>query len=82
MEIDVRTPEQIGVAIQRFRKSKGLTQKDISERTNLRIATISSLENGDGGTKLSTLMRIASVLDMKFRTSSRDDALGIEEIFK
>lgn len=81
MEIDIRTPEQVGEAVRRFRKAKGLTQKDISERTNLRIATISSLENGDGGTKLSTLMRIASVLDMKFRANSSDNALSIEEVF-
>jgi HTH-type transcriptional regulator/antitoxin HipB len=81
MEIDIRTPEQIGEAIRRFRKKKGLTQKDICERTNLRIATISSLENGDGGTKLSTLMRVASVLELKFRVSSRDDAPSIEDIF-
>ena len=51
MDISARTAEQIGEAIRRVRKARGWTQGDISARTNLRVATISSLENGDAGTQ-------------------------------
>ncbi|MGY9040081.1 MAG: helix-turn-helix domain-containing protein [Rhodobacterales bacterium] len=44
------TAEQIGEALRRTRKAGGWTQSDISAHTNLRVATISSLENGDAGT--------------------------------
>ena len=60
-----------------------MTQKDVSQRTNLRIATISSLENGDPGTQLRTVMSVMSALDLEFVIQKRDtsDATSIEDIF-
>lgn len=83
MNMAARTPEQIGEALRRIRKSKDMTQKDVSQRTNLRIATISSLENGDPGTQLRTVMSVMSALDLEFVIQKRDtsDATSIEDIF-
>jgi HTH-type transcriptional regulator/antitoxin HipB len=83
MEIQARTAEQLGMAIRRFRKAKGLTQKDISKRTNLRTATISSLENGDSGTQLRTLVRVLVALDLEFSLQDRTESnsVDIEDIF-
>jgi HTH-type transcriptional regulator/antitoxin HipB len=83
MNIAARTPDQLGEALRRIRKSKSMTQKDVSQRTNLRIATISSLENGDPGTQLRTVMSVMSALGLEFVIQSRDasGASNIEDIF-
>lgn len=83
MMIKVRTSEQIGEAIRRFRKAKGLTQKDVSKRTNLRTATISSLENGDAGTQLRTIVSVLAALDLEFSLHDRrkSEPVSIEDVF-
>lgn len=83
MNMSARTPQQIGEALRRIRKSKGMTQKDVSQRTNLRVATISSLENGDPGTQLRTVMSVLSALGLEFVIQSRDasDSTDIVDIF-
>lgn len=83
MDLLARTPEQIGEAIRRSRKTKGLTQKDISKRTNLRVATISSLENGDAGTQLRTILAVLKSLELEFKISEREEVSDedMENIF-
>lgn len=77
-----RTPAQIGNALRRVRKAKGLTQKDVSERTNLRVATISSLENGDAGTQIRTILAVMMALQLEFRVAERgSDQPDFEDIF-
>ena len=82
METLARTPEQIGTAMRRVRKSKGLTQKEVSSLSGLRIATISSVENGDEGTQLKTILAIMMALGLEFRISERRNGQpDIEDIF-
>lgn len=83
MRLTARTAEQIGEALRRSRKARGLTQKDISEKTNLRVATISSLENGDPGTQLRTVMSVLAALDLEFVVQERSATgdVDIEDIF-
>ncbi|AUG51852.1 helix-turn-helix domain-containing protein [Thalassospira marina] len=83
MKITARTPDQIGNALRRVRKAKGMTQKDVSARTNLRIATISSLENGDPGTQMRTLISVMAALDLEFVVQNRiqESRPSIEDIF-
>ena len=81
MNLSARTAEQIGEAIRRVRKTRGWTQSDISARTNLRVATISSLENGDAGTKLATLLAVMSALGLEFQLVERGSSVEIEDIF-
>ncbi|WP_299379608.1 helix-turn-helix transcriptional regulator [uncultured Kiloniella sp.] len=71
MILTARNEKQLGEAIRRTRKKKGLTQKDISARTNLRPATISSLENGDAGTQLKTIFRVLEALELEFELMPR-----------
>lgn len=61
-----------------------MTQGDISKITNLRVATISSLENGDPGTKLRTVMSVMSALSLEFAIQDRSasTAVNIEDIFE
>ncbi|WP_171239233.1 helix-turn-helix domain-containing protein [Ruegeria sp. HKCCA5491] len=81
MDLTARTAEQIGEALRRKRKARGWTQSDISARTNLRVATISSLENGDSGTKLATVLAVMAALGLEFRLVERGGSLEIEDIF-
>jgi HTH-type transcriptional regulator/antitoxin HipB len=78
-----RTPKQVGNAVRRRRRSQGLKQKDLGEKTNLRHATISALEAGEPGTQLRTLFDVLTTLDMELvirpRTKASTDEL--EELF-
>ncbi len=78
-----RTPKQVGDAVRRRRRSQGLKQKDLGEKTNLRQATISALEAGEPGTQLRTLFDVLITLDMELvirpRTKASTDEL--EELF-
>lgn len=77
-----RTPEHIGTALRRVRKAKGWTQKDVSARCGLRVATISSVENGDAGTQIRTILAIMMALDLEFRIGDRGtNQPDIEDVF-
>ncbi len=83
MEIHVRTPQQVGEALKRFRKLKKLTQREISEQIGLRQATISSVESGDAGTQLKTLTEVLKALDLELviKERSKDDQSTLEDLF-
>ncbi len=81
MDFTARTAAQIGEALRRSRKVQGWTQGDVSARTNLRVATISSLENGDAGTKLATVLAVMAALGLEFRLVARGGSVDIEDIF-
>lgn len=49
------------------RKLKGLTQKELSERTGIAQGDISKLENGSANPSLRTLQRLAEGLGMKLK---------------
>ena len=78
-----RTPKQVGDALRRHRRSQGLKQKELGEKTNLRQATISGLEAGEPGTQLRTLFDALTALNMELvirpRTKASTDE--IEELF-
>ncbi|WP_306043790.1 helix-turn-helix domain-containing protein [Mameliella sp. MMSF_3455] len=78
-----RTPRQIGTLIQRIRKRRNWTQKQLAERAGLRQATISTIERGEKPAKLDSILAVLSALDLEFRIGERSkgDAGDIEEIF-
>ena len=49
------------------RKSSGLTQKQLSERTGIAQADISKLESGNANPSLKTLQRLAAGMGMKIK---------------
>jgi HTH-type transcriptional regulator/antitoxin HipB len=83
MDQITRTSPQIGVALRRQRKQLGLSQAALGQRINLRQATISSLESGDPGTKLGTLLDALSALDLELviRPRTKGRAADIEDVF-
>lgn len=79
----VRAPKQIGDAIRRQRRKLGLNQTSVRDKTKLRQATISAVENGAPGTQLGTLCGILAALDLEFviRSRTKANAAEIEDIF-
>ena len=54
-------------AMKDARKSAGLTQKQLSEKTGITQADISKLESGNANPSLRTLQRLASGMGMKVK---------------
>ena len=67
--VDIHTAVADGLA----RRATGLTQSDPGQKTGLRQPTISSLENGAGGT-LESLFKILTVLNFEVRLEARSTA--------
>lgn len=49
------------------RKLKGITQKELSERTGIAQGDISKLENGNGNPSIKTLQRLAKAMGMSVK---------------
>lgn len=49
------------------RKSSGLTQKQLSEKTGITQPDISKLENGNANPSIRTLKRLANAMNMKLK---------------
>jgi HTH-type transcriptional regulator / antitoxin HipB len=82
MEQIARTSKQIGAAIRRHRRSRGLSQSHLGAKTNLRQATISALENGEPGTQLRTLIDVLAALELELVIRERSKAAAeIEDVF-
>lgn len=77
-----RTPRQLGAVIRRERRKAGLTQTELGERVNMRQATISALESGESGTRLSTLLDVLAVLDLEMAIRERSKSTDrLEDLF-
>lgn len=82
MDNTIRSPEELGQVIRRYRKSLDLSQEDLSDMTSHKQSTISELENGKSGVKIQTIFNILSALKLELELSPRDkDASDIEDVF-
>jgi HTH-type transcriptional regulator/antitoxin HipB len=71
----------LGDALRRARRAAGLTQKELGIRTNLRQATISNLENGEGAT-LDTMFAVLTVLKLELQLAERSQAtVALDDLF-
>jgi HTH-type transcriptional regulator / antitoxin HipB len=78
----VRLPNQLGAIIQTARRSRGLSQQQLAELIGMRQKTISAIENGSDGTKLDTLLRVISILDLNIQIiEGRRDGPSIADVF-
>lgn len=77
----IRSSRSLGNELQNARRATGLTQKQLGSQTNLRQATISSLENGNGGT-LDTLFAVMTALGLELHLTERSrTTLALDDIF-
>ena len=67
-EYDALEPEFALIrAILDARREKGITQKELSERTGIAQGDISKLENGNANPSVKTLKRVAAALGKKVK---------------
>ena len=59
--------QKTGTLIAQARRERGLTQKELSERTGIAQADISKLENGNANPSLRTLQRLAAGMGMQVK---------------
>ena len=81
MEQITRTTRQVGAAIRRRRRALGLSQAQLANRTNLRQATVSALEQGQAGT-LRTLTDVLAALQLEMIIRERSASpQNVEDVF-
>ena len=83
MEQIARTPKQLGNAIRRHRRSLKLNQAALGSKTQLRQATISSVEAGEPGTQLRTVFDTLTALDLELvvRPRTRAATSDVEDTY-
>ncbi|HEX5034516.1 MAG TPA: helix-turn-helix domain-containing protein [bacterium] len=81
LEVVVRSPSQIGAAIQRFRKLAAWTQRQAGDSVAIKQALVSRVEAGVSGTSLGTLFKLLAGLDLELVVRKRKKAgsLGTKE---
>jgi len=80
----VRSPIQVGNAIRRLRKLKGMSQTDLAQKAGLTQATISRIEKGNQKAEVSTLILIFAALDADMAITERqklDSSDSLEGLF-
>lgn len=60
------------------RKRKGITQSALAAQTTLKQSTISAFENQPDGTKLETLFRLLSALDLELHLTQKNTSQHID----
>jgi HTH-type transcriptional regulator / antitoxin HipB len=74
MEQLVHSPKSLGNAIKRQRNAKKLSQKNAGGAFKIEQSTLSSIEQGAEGTRLSTLFRILAALDLEIIVRSKENS--------
>ncbi len=78
-----RSEKQLGAILRRQRKLADLSQTQLGEKTHMRQATISKLEDGAPATQIKVLIAALAALDLELvvRPRSKGSAADIEELF-
>ena len=77
----IRSSQTLGLALRRARLAAGFTQSELGARTNLRQATISGLEKGDGAT-LDTVFAVVTFLKLELQLTERSQSTpALDDIF-
>lgn len=78
-----RNSKQIGNLIRRARKRRGWSQTQLGDKAGLRQETISLIETGNPGAKLSTILAVLAVLELELLVAprSKGTSQAIENLF-
>jgi HTH-type transcriptional regulator/antitoxin HipB len=81
LELVVRTPDQLGHALARYRKFRKITQREAGQKSGLRQATISKLEAGSG--RIDTLTGVLGALGLELVVRERRTGteVDLEDLF-
>ena len=67
MESLVVSPKDLGMHLRRLRKNMGLTQVQLGNRVGLDQKKVSLIENGNQNSRLDTVFRLLSALEVGIR---------------
>jgi len=70
----VHSPKELAEFIRDRRKRQRLSQAEVGDRVGIKQATISSFENNPEGTKLETLFKLFSVLDLEIQIIPKEES--------
>jgi len=78
-----RSPKQMGAIIQAARRRLCMNQSQLADLAGLRQETVSNIEGGLSGAKLSSIFNILAALDLEItvQTRSKSSAADIQAIF-
>lgn len=63
-KIKINSPKEIGRIVKQLRKEQKITQQELADFANLSRIGVVKLEKGEGDVKLSSLIKIASLLGL------------------
>ena len=66
-----RTPEQIGNAIRRARKQKGLNQAQLGAHAGMRQPALSLIESGNPAARMDSVLALLAALDLELQIAPR-----------
>jgi HTH-type transcriptional regulator/antitoxin HipB len=83
MDTIARTSKQLGDALRRIRRSRGITQLELGEKMHARQATVSKLEAGEPATQLRILLDAMAALELELvvRPRTTTPPQNIEDMF-
>ncbi|MFT7337225.1 MAG: HTH-type transcriptional regulator/antitoxin HipB [Marinobacter maritimus] len=82
IDMKVTSPEALSTAIKNARHQKNLSQQATAARVGVKQATVSSFENHPEKSRIETLFKLLSALDLELRVVERgvpDSANGWSE---
>lgn len=70
------SPASLGAALREERKKKGMNQTEAGQRVGVDQSTVSKVEQGNAGTRMDTLFRLLSVLELELVLQPRQKYPG------
>jgi HTH-type transcriptional regulator / antitoxin HipB len=74
----IHSTAELAEFIRDCRKTRNISQADVGDRVGLRQETISSFENKPGSTKLATLFKLLSALDLELCVVRKGELKGTQ----
>ncbi|WP_395945031.1 helix-turn-helix domain-containing protein [Brevundimonas sp.] len=66
-----RSPKQLGLLIQRYRKAGGMSQSALADLAGLRQEMVSKIESGQPGSRLSSIYALLAALNLEMTVQPR-----------
>lgn len=79
MKTLIVSPKDLGLTLRQLRKEKGLTQAQLGSRVGLDQKKVSLIENGNQNSRLDTLFRLLSALEVGFLIHSKLEPTSTNE---
>jgi len=70
--VRITSPEMLAQALKNIRKERQLSQSVVADSVGLKQATISGFENQPEGSRVETLFKLLTALDLELHLSERN----------